>query len=230
MWPIETTHALMFASGLLGGFGHCIGMCGPVAAALALGFRGRSALLPQLLYSLGRLTTYALLGGAVGLSGSLLGVTASLASVQRAVAVGTGLLIALMGLWLGDILPGRRRIEGRFPAGDALRKILRLVPGEGGSGACFPLGMILGLLPCGLVYAALLASVREGMEATGAAEGFLRGVFFMALFGAGTVPSLLLVGQAVALASPRLRAGLYRASGALLVLLGIIFAVRGALP
>lgn len=229
MWPIETTYALMFASGLLGGFGHCIGMCGPVAAALALGFRGRPALPPLLFYSLGRLTTYGLLGGAVGLSGSFLGVTAPLASVQKAIAVGTGLLIALMGLWLGDFLPGRRRLEDRLPPGNVLRKVRRLVPGEGGAGACFPLGMFLGLLPCGLVYAALLASIRQGMEATGAAEGFLRGVSIMVLFGAGTVPSLLLVGKAVALVSPRMRAGLYRASAALLVLLGIAFAVRGAL-
>jgi uncharacterized protein len=230
MWPIETSYALMFTSGLLGGFGHCVGMCGPVAAALALGFRGRPALLPLLLYSLGRLTTYGLLGGAAGISGSFLGMTASLVPVRRAAAVGAGLLIALMGLWLGNFLPGRRRLEDRLPPGNALRKLLHLVPGEGGSGACFPLGMFLGLLPCGLVYTALLASAREGMEATGAVDGFLRGVSIMVLFGAGTVPSLLLVGKAVSLASPRMRAGLYRASAALLVLLGLVFAVRGALP
>ncbi len=105
----------------------------------------------------------------------------------------------------------------------------RLLAGEGSAPAHFPLGLALGFLPCGLVYAALLAAAREGMEAGDHGEGFVRGFAVMALFGAGTVPALLAVGKAAGALSSRARAGLTRLSAALVAAAGTVLAVRGIL-
>lgn len=226
MSPTESVYPVLFASGLLGGFGHCAGMCGPVVAtiSLCLGEKRQSA--PHLLYNLGRITAYSLAGGAAGLAGSFLVVASSLAPLQKAVAVGAGLLVVLLGLALGGWLPGSALFSGTGDPPRLLSRIARYAQESGGPGVFYPLGLILGFLPCGLVYAALVAAARAGMEAGSPAGGFLRGFLAMALFGAGTVPSLLIVGKAVGYLSARMRKGLYRASAAMVVLAGVIFVVR----
>ena len=85
-------------AGLAGGFGHCISMCGPLVATLTFGEK-RQGLLHHLLYNLGRVTTYGILGAIVGLSGSFLVLTtASIVQLQRVIMVIAGLSIILMGL------------------------------------------------------------------------------------------------------------------------------------
>lgn len=228
MWLNESTYPLLFASGLVGGVGHCVGMCGPVVAAFSANRAEGGATRPHLLYHLGRITTYSLLGGVAGFTGSFLDVAAVIAPYQRAVLTATGVLIALAGLALGGWLPG--------PAGAAraggpglFAKACRALGGEGSAGAHFPLGLVLGFLPCGLVYAALLAAAREGMEAGDHAGGFLRGLLVMALFGTGTVPALLVVGKAAGALSARARIGLSRLSAAFVAVAGLVLAVRGIL-
>jgi uncharacterized protein len=225
----ESPYFLLFASGLLGGFGHCLGMCGPVVAAFSMSLRGSPPLWPHLLYNLGRVATYSLLGGAVGIAGSFLRVAADIEPLQRAILVGTGIAIALVGLGLARSAGRASAVpEGSLPA-KIVSRTARLFAGVEGPGACFPLGMVLGLLPCGLVYAALLSAAREGMEAPGPAGAFLRGFLIMALFGAGTAPSLLALGKAVGLLGARMRTGMYRAAALAMALAGILFAARGFL-
>ncbi len=226
MSPTESVYPVLFASGLLGGFGHCAGMCGPVVATLSLCLGEKRQLAPHLLYNLGRITSYSLAGGAAGLAGSFLAVASSLAPLQKAVAVGAGLLVVLLGLALGGWLPGAAPFSGTGDPPRLLGRIACYVQESGGHGVFYPLGVILGFLPCGLVYAALVAAARAGMEAENPAGGFLRGFLAMALFGAGTIPSLLIVGKTVGYLSARMRKGLYRASAALVVLAGVIFVVR----
>jgi sulfite exporter TauE/SafE len=226
MSPTEPVYPLLFASGLLGGFGHCSGMCGPIAATLSLCLAGKRQFGPHLLYNLGRITTYSLVGGVAGLAGSFLGIASSIGPIQRAVALGAGLLVVLIGLALGGWLPRSGPVAGAGDTPRILRRLACAVQEAGGTGAFYPLGLILGLLPCGIVYAALMAAARAGMDAGSPAGGFLRGFLAMALFGAGTIPSMLVVGKAVGFLGARMRKGLYRASAAMVVLAGVIFLVR----
>lgn len=226
MSPTESAYALLFASGLLGGFGHCTAMCGPIAAALSLCLHGDRRIAPHLLYNLGRIATYSLIGGAAGMAGSFLGIATGLGPVQKWVAIGTGLLVVLMGLAVGGWLPRLPSLAGTNGPSGRLLRLARFVRESGGHGVFFPLGLVLGFLPCGLVYAALLAAARAGMETQDPAGGFLRGFLAMALFGIGTVPSLLLVGKAVNLLGARMRRGLYRASSALVVVAGLVYIAR----
>jgi sulfite exporter TauE/SafE len=228
-WFTESTYLLVFAAGALGSFGHCIGMCGPLVAAFSLPL-GKGRLLPaNLLYHLGRVTTYGLIGGATGLTGSFVGVASHIESFQKNVMTATGLLIVLTGLVLGGWVPILRAPEkeaGRYPV---VGRIVRLVAEGGSPGAFFPLGLALGFLPCGLVYGALLSSARVGMEAGNHAQGFLNGCLMMVLFGAGTVPGLLVVAKTAGLLGARLRARLYRAAAVVMIVVGLVFAVRGAM-
>jgi len=228
-WPTESIHLLLFGSGLLGGAGHCVGMCGPLVGGFALCLPDSRATVPHLLYNLGRVTTYAAAGGVVGLSGSFVRFAGAFAPFQQYLLFATGVLIALMGLSVGGWLPGGARTleAGTLPG--AVSRIFRRAAEAGGTGAAFPLGLATGLLPCGLVYTALLSAARAGMEGASPAEGFFRGFLAMAAFGAGTVPALFLFGKAIGSAGARLRGFLLKLSAALLVAAGAAFAARAFL-
>lgn len=226
----ESPYLLLFAAGALGSFGHCVGMCGPLIAAFSLPLGEERLLSANLLYHLGRITTYSLLGGMTGLTGSFVGVASSIESLQRAMMTAAGILIILTGLLLGGWIPAPRKGAGEGGRYRMAGRIVRIATEGGSPGAYFPMGLVLGFLPCGLVYGALLSSARIGMEAGNPAEGFLRGIFLMALFGTGTIPGLLIVAKTAGLLGARLRARLYQASAALLVIVGIVFTVRGAMP
>ena len=228
-WTTDSVYLLLFGSGVLGGAGHCVGMCGPLVGGFALSLPDRRATAPHLLFNLGRMTTYAVAGGLLGLSGSFVRLAGLLAPYQKALMLAAGLLIVWMGLSVGGWLPGRRRVEGSGPLPGAFSRVLRRAAEAGGAGAAFPLGMATGLLPCGLVYTALLSAARAGMEGASRADGFLRGFLAMAAFGAGTVPALLLFGKTVGMAGARLRGRLEKLSAALLVAAGLVFAARSLL-
>ena len=93
---------LALGMGLLGSFGHCAAMCGPLVAAVALsagpGTALRPAALLQLEYHAGRITTYGFAGAVMGAAGSAAGVAARVAGFQDAVSVVAGALMAAMGL------------------------------------------------------------------------------------------------------------------------------------
>lgn len=214
--------ALLLAAttGLLGGLGHCAAMCGPLVASLGLAAPEaglRRALAGQALYHAGRVTTYACVGAAMGLTGSFVNTAGRLAGLQDAVAVGAGLLMVLMGLGAAGVLPAARRTEERL-AGKVFRTVRAVVEG-GGPGRTYALGLTLGFLPCGLSYSAFV-----GAAATG---GLPQGLLFALAFALGTVPALLVVGGAAAALSPRLRGALRRAGGVAVVAAGVLFALRG---
>ena len=75
-WPTDSLPWILFVAGLVGGAGHCVGMCGPLVAGYAITLRDRTATLPHLFFHLGRVTTYGFAGGIVGASGSFVRVAA----------------------------------------------------------------------------------------------------------------------------------------------------------
>ena len=225
-WPTDSLPWILFVAGLVGGAGHCVGMCGPLVAGYAIALRDRASTLPHLFFHMGRVTTYGVAGGIVGASGSFVRVAAWLGPLQSFLLAATGVLIALMGLSVGGWLPWARRIEGNGPFRGILAGVARRAAEAGGPGAAFPLGVATGLLPCGMVYTALLSAARSGMEGGSPAEGFVRGSLAMAAFGAGTVPALFLFGKVVAAAGPRLRGRLAKFAAALLVAAGVMFVAR----
>jgi len=204
---------LAFLAGLAGSV-HCVGMCGGIVAALAM-TRGSqpigSRLGSQLCYNLGRVTTYTLLGALAGLAGSALDFTV-LRSVSSWLFIGANIFVIVIGLCsaLGVSALNLSSLEGRGARFFAAP--LRRCIGGKSSLAAFPLGLVLGLVPCGLVYAPLMAAAASGGPVLGAAT--------MAALGLGTIPVLLLVGTASSAVSGTLRAAMLRVAGLAVALMG----------
>ena len=229
MSSIESLNLLFLATGVTVGFGHCIGMCGPMVVSLSMNLEGQSATIPQLLYSLGRITTYVILGGMMGFTGSFTMVASQIAGFQRAVLIVAGVIIALLGVALGRWIPLSRAFQEVIePKGIVMRGFHKLTKARSVL-SYLPLGLLLGLLPCGPVYTALLAAARVGMEAGSSLEGFLTGAGIMFSFGLGTLPSLLLVGKLADLRWLKRRELIYRVSSILMIAAGIHFITKGVL-
>ncbi len=224
---MEREALAMLAAGLAGGFGHCVGMCGPIVASLSVG-NLRAGWPEHLLYNLGRIMTYATLGAAAGATGSFLALILPLESLQRIVMAAGGLFIVLLGLITGQWLPFGREIGTCTPAMPLVRKTLDLFNGSTSTGAWFPLGLAFGFLPCGLTYTALLTAARASMDAPDRFSGMLRGGFFMLLFGIGTAPSLLLLGSLASRIGAVARKRLYRLATLIMIGTGLSF-IAGAL-
>ncbi|MCL5022790.1 MAG: sulfite exporter TauE/SafE family protein [Nitrospirae bacterium] len=230
MFPTDSLYLLIFGSGLLGGFGHCIGMCGPVVAACSLNL-GSRRIVPHLLYNLGRTCTYALLGGLTGLTGSLVRVAGPLGCFQNITLAVAGAGMIVMALSVGRWFPfpgsggrggkGSTNLIVRF-----LHRMIRFISGTRTAGAYFPMGLVLGFLPCGLLYTALIAAAGAGAGARNQAEGFLHGMALLLLFGIGTAPALLLLGKLVSMKGELLRGRLYRTSALIMAVMGVLFLYR----
>lgn len=179
-----SAYLALFLVGLLGGT-HCIGMCGGIVGALTAGGELRSAI--HLAYNAGRLCSYALAGALVGALGE-----ASLAlSGQWFWRIALFVLANLMLVALGLHLCGATRwLAFVEQSGQKLWRHIqphsrRFLPARSVRQA-FPLGMLWGWLPCGLVYSALATALSSGSA--------LRGAGLMLAFGAGTLPGLLMAG------------------------------------
>ncbi len=215
------TAGLAFGTGLVGGLGHCLAMCGPLVAALGLAAPGARtparAALAQLPYHLGRVTTYGLLGAAMGATGAFVNLAGRLAGAGHAVAVLAGLLMVALGLGAAGLSGRLARVELLLSA--RVSAAVRAILDAGGGAGLYPLGLALGLLPCGLSWSAFLAAAATG--------GAVPGLLLALAFGLGTVPGLLLAGWLGALLGARARGLLRRAGGLLVAALGALFALRG---
>ena len=222
MLSTETIFLLYLSTGFTIGFGHCIGMCGPIVVSLTLNLKERSILAPQLLYHLGRIITYAILGGIVAAAGSLTMVAANIESIQKSVMIFSGALIMLMGLAMAGWIPfGKIFGDHSSPGGiisKGFAKLLRI--------KSTMVYLPLGLLPCGSVYTALLGAARTGMEGNTVYHGLLTGMGLMAAFGLGTVPALFLVAKLADLRWLKSRAIIYKAGAVLMIVAGLIFIVK----
>ena len=207
----------LLVSGLLGSLGHCLGMCGPLNLMVAAQIRKSD--LPALpnfsLYHAARVLMYVVLGALVGAIGFLLGLSYPLTTLGGVVSLLLGLAILLLGAgYLGWLR--------RFPLEGASHwwntALSRTLKQDGWRGVVL-LGILNGLLPCGLVYSALLLAASTG--------GMWRGALGMALFGLGTFPVLLALDFGAGALSVRFRQGMMRLAGALMLLVGLQLTLRG---
>ncbi len=203
------------ALGLLGSF-HCVGMCGPIALAIphqSTNWFGR--IIENLAYNLGRTITYTILGLLIG----MLGVSMRLAGIQDYLSVGFGILLLLY-----VIIPKKfititekksiiSRQVGKFKA--FFRKFL-VAKGKFSS---LILGLLNGLLPCGLVYIALVESFLR--------ETLLESAIFMTLFGIGTTPIMFVVFASKDLVSLEWRKKINKVIPYAIAIVAILMILRG---
>lgn len=208
------------AAGLLSSFSHCLGMCGPLVASFGLAARpGQGPLRAaagQLPYHLGRITTYGVLGAVMGTTGAFVNVAGRLAGLADVAAVAAGLLMLLLGLGAAGVSAALRTLEARA-SGRVLALVRPLL--AGGPSRLYPLGLALGVLPCGVSWTVFLGAAASG--------GPVPGLLMALAFGLATLPGLLLLGAFGALVGQRARGLLYRAGGLVIALMGALFLLRG---
>ncbi len=210
---------MYWAALILGFFGsfHCLGMCGPIALALNGGQPpGGRVVVERVLYNLGRAVTYSLLGASAGLLGKGLVLVAGY-HAYLSLVLGGGLV--LVGLFAAN--PEKFLAKTPFVAGwfKALRTMLAGYLNKNGIQAFFMVGLLNGLLPCGLVYMGLVGAVATG--------GFFEGMAYMLVFGLGTFPAMLAVALAGSFFSLKSRGMVKKIYPALFVGLGIFLMLRG---
>lgn len=187
----------LFLGGLVGSMTHCIGMCGPLVAAQAACRSAQCGKLSEwsrvqsaglLSYHAGRITTYAALGAVSAWMmhhvmvlaewkalASIMLLVAGIAFLMSALA-GTGVSLPVLTKWQPFVSKRARKVDG-------LRG--------------YALGVLLGFMPCGLLFAALMAASASGSAPVGAVG--------MMLFGLGTVPALFVAGWGAGLLARRFK-------------------------
>lgn len=213
----DSIYALLLLTGLAGSVGHCLGMCGPLVIMVGLHLRAgnSSSFAHQLLYHGSRISLYTVLGGAAGLFGSFAGSAGRLSTSGGALSIAFGAGVMFFGLVYLGWLPAARLKR----LGAALKTAMSWALRRGDNLGVALLGALSGLLPCCLVYGSLLAAASTAAP--------LAGALGMFLFGAGTIPALLVVGMTAAVLGTRSQEALRRISGAAMVLVALQLEVRG---
>jgi sulfite exporter TauE/SafE len=157
---------------------HCVGMCGPLALALPVYHLPRlQQTTAILLYNMGRVVTYALLGLLFGLAGRSI----YLAGFQQGFSILLGCMVLLFSLpWF---LGARRQVSWLQPFYRQVQQLMNRFLQSRQTSSFLWLGMANGLLPCGMVYLAVAGAVSTTQIS--------HSVAFMFFFGTGTLPAML---------------------------------------
>lgn len=176
---------MIWAGFVLGMFGslHCIGMCGPIALALPIQTTNKAMrLLAALVYNLGRVVTYSILGFVVGLLGSAL----QFAGLQQVLSIISGILLIVLILFpfiFKTFSKGKTFFE--IPYVHALKISISSRLKTHTFLSLTGIGLLNGLLPCGLVSLAIIGAIATG-------EVF-QSTMYMAFFGLGTLPAMVVL-------------------------------------
>lgn len=209
-----TYHYLAFFMGLFGSI-HCAVMCGPLVMALQGGQQlSWLQFFNKILYQIGRIFTYGLLGGILGLLGNV----ASFQGWQQSFSMLTGLILIAIGLsyffarksatltkWQTKAIQPFARMMGKWlyrPGGSLLA------------------GVLNGILPCGMVYVALASAMN--------AENVVGSIQFMLLFGLGTLPLMIIFSIASSFSGKILKVKFSQILPLVFLIMGIWFILRGA--
>jgi len=208
----------ILTSFFVGFFGslHCVGMCGPIAIALPVpNSNNLSFVVGRLLYNLGRVATYSFLGAIFGLLGSRFVISGFQQSVS--IALGIAILIAVLIPPKYKAMISQHRIVQKItlPLKAGISDLFK----KGTFSAMFLIGLLNGMLPCGLVYVALAGAIASGNA--------ISGTLVMVLFGLGTVPTMFAATIFGKFINLNVRRKITKAIPVFVVILGILFIVRG---
>jgi sulfite exporter TauE/SafE len=194
---------------------HCIGMCGPIAMAIPMNRKNNWTIVGGVLqYNLGRIFTYSILGlliGSVGLTIHTFGILQWLSIIS-----GVFLIAYAWRKWLG------KSFHAKLPSLNVNSFVSKGIGTVLKSKFPFKLpllGALNGLLPCGMVYVALMNALLTGAQGSSAIA--------MAAFGLGTLPSMIAVGFAAGKMNGVLRNKLNAAVPYMLTIVGLLVVLRG---
>lgn len=202
--------------GFLGSF-HCIGMCGAIALSLPVqNLEGNKKVIGIILYNLGRACTYALLGGLIGSLGNIFNIW----GWQQAISIGLGTIMVIACILT---LANKKLVQQSSWMNKWNQNVIKWIAPLFKSTKTttpFCIGLLNGLLPCGLVYMAIAGAL--------ATHSTINGMLFMALFGIGTMPIMFAACFSGQFIHIKWRNLIRKSTPYIIGCMGIILLLRGA--
>ncbi len=201
--------------GLLGSF-HCLGMCGPIAFILPVDRNNKAKMsLQTLLYHIGRMTAYA----SIGLIFGYVGKGISLVGFQQKVSLIVGIVMVVLAFVPATKVLRLKPLAGWNKFVYFVKNSLSNYLQKRSTLGFYVIGFFNGLLPCGLVYIALVGAMATGEP--------LMGALYMAIFGLGTAPMMSLAIYLGNFVSVKVRNKINKLIPYAVVFVGILFVLRG---
>jgi uncharacterized protein len=199
----------------LGGSLHCAGMCSPLAMAVTN--LNKHVLLNRIIYNAGRVMVY----GALGFVVASLGLLVDVSAFQNILSISLGLLLILMGV--GTIssirIPVVTKTVNRLVM--FIKKHFAFLLQRKNYGSLFAMGMLNGILPCGLTY----ITASYAITLPSAWDGFL----FMLVFGLGTIPVMIGLPYVFQFVSSYFQLRLSKVTTVLMIGLGVLLITRSVI-
>lgn len=219
-------YGMLFIIGLLTSV-HCVAMCGGIhisqcipqnSPADTTEDRGMGTFLPALLYNLGRVLSYTVIGFLLGLLGWLLGGDAEVGMgvfLQGILKMAAGIVMVIMGINMLGLFPALRRFTLRPP------RVLtsRISVEKAKHSAPFYVGVLNGVMPCGPLQSMWMVAVAAGNPVAGALS--------MLLFSLGTVPLMLGLGSIFSVLGKKFAKQVMTVGAILVVVLGLAMLSQG---
>ena len=213
---------IILTTAFLGSVGHCIGMCGGIVVAYSsTKIDQKTSYLQQtsahLAYNFGRVTTYTILGGAFGYVGQVVAFTPTTKGILFLI---TGILMILAGLSLIGNLKFLNSAEWSVSKYTWYQNSFRALMSNKSYLSFYLLGLLNGIIPCGLVYSFAIFAASTADP--------LAGAFVMATFGLATIPALFFLGFLTKiLQKGSLRGTMMKLAAMLVILYGGITLYKG---
>jgi len=213
---------IILSTAFLGSVGHCIGMCGGIVVAYSSGKIDQTdswakQTVSHLSYNFGRVTTYAILGALFGLLGKAIAFTPTTKGVLFLL---TGVLMILAGLSLLGNLKFLNSAEWSVSKNVWYQNAFRKLISSKSLPSFYLLGMLNGIIPCGLVYSFAIIAASTASP--------LWGAIVMATFGLATIPALFFLGSITKfLQKGSLRGTMMKLAAMLVVFYGLFTMYKG---
>ena len=211
-------YGMLFIIGVLTSV-HCVAMCGGICLSQCVPKNQPEeykpsrfeTMKPSLLYNLGRVISYTVIGGIVGAIGSVVSFSGAM---KGFVQLAAGVFMVIMGLNMLNIFPGLRKFNPRMPKIFAKKIYAKRL----GSSPLY-IGILNGLMPCGPLQAMQLYALSTGSP--------VKGAIAMFLFSVGTFPLMFLFGALSSFMNKKFSGKLMKASAVLVVVLGMFMFGNG---
>jgi sulfite exporter TauE/SafE/copper chaperone CopZ len=211
-------YGMLFLIGILTSV-HCVAMCGGICLSQCVPKKEDnsirqskfSAIRPSLLYNLGRVISYTIIGAIVGAIGSVVSFSGPMKGIVQILA---GVFMVIMGLNMLNIFPWLRRFNPRMP-----KIFAKKIYAQKRSNSPLYIGILNGLMPCGPLQAMQLYALSTGSP--------IKGAIAMFLFSVGTVPLMFIFGALSSAISKKFTGKMMTASAVLVVVLGVFMFNNG---
>lgn len=195
---------------------HCVGMCGPIAMAIPISNRSNKAMFfSALIYNLGRISVYGLLGFLVG----IFGLGLKFVGILQTISIVAGFVIIIYA-WRKFLFG--QNFNNKFVSGSIYRfsskqmgKILKINHPI----KYFFFGNLNGILPCGMVYTALITSIVAGSP--------INSMTTMLVFGFGTLPGMIIITLFMNKLSTQFRGKINKILPYVVSIIGLLIVLRG---